>query len=827
MPRQSPATILIAACFWSSCTLGSTPRATPTDQPEAGIAVDHVPFLSLSLPRDNRDGTPPPRRVAISKWERVASNNALRFKAILPVRPRARHFFRPPPSMTVLDETLRPLPFSREASSRRSWTLDATSLTLTDRTGQDREPGTLFLIDPSAQARESSLNLAFSGNSDPDAFVQARMQIGDDTHEGLFLPAPATAKVEVTIPTAGELHFTPILVPPEFRDLAPGDGADLRIRLLEGGKDTVIWTGSVVEEGAAPSVIVDLSTWAGRTVQLAFETLSKANSRYDYVLFGGPTIASRSRRPKRIVMLFVDTLRPDHLPAYGYERNTAPYLTALAGRGLVATRARSVAPWTLPSARSALSGARPADYNRGPTLAETLRSNGWHTSFYATNMFLSDRYGMTRGFSDHTMDLQVGASKQVDRGIAWLDTHTDRDGLLVLHFMDPHLPYTEPPALRSTFAGPTPRGWKDEFSRSTVLKKAKSPAVRTWIQDRYDNNILHVDQQLERLSKHLRPDDLVVVFSDHGEEFWDHGAFEHGHSLYEEVVRVPLIVAGPGIPATRLESNVSLMDIAPTVLQWAQVPAPPHTIGQSLLPQDDGGKATSNLNLRDLPLGHPLYGMERWGVVTGARKFHSHAGREMVHDLSTDPNELADILAEDGRAEWHARLSAAHGGATAGPLRVVVNTLRDRSSEAVDITLHGASPFTAVWLGQDAMGVPGLSAERLEDGSVRIQAPARWQGQREVFALPASGMDSAPLLVAVKQGMDPRPAVYPVDLGQRPAPDGLRDPLMSHVWSRGTSVSLSWSLVVQPRADDTPSSGYDPELLGALKNAGYLSEGAD
>jgi len=160
--------------------------------------------------------------------------------------------------MALFDETGRPLPFSREASRRRSWTLTATTLALTDRTGQHREPGTLFLSDPGAKSRESSLNLAFSKDSNPDSFVQARLQIGDDTHEGLFLPAPASATVEVTVPRAGELHFTHVLIPPALRDLDAGGGADLRIGIVEGINDTTLWTGSVIHEGAGPAAFVYL-----------------------------------------------------------------------------------------------------------------------------------------------------------------------------------------------------------------------------------------------------------------------------------------------------------------------------------------------------------------------------------------------------------------------------------------------------------------------------------------------------------------------------------------------------------------------------------------
>lgn len=826
MSRQSRAKSIVQAAVLAVAVACTPARPDPSPTADAGRAIDMLPLLAVEMPSDNRDGVEPPDSVIVDQWERLGDTMPARFRAELPVRPRARHFFRAPPGMSVLDESGKALPFSREAATRRTWVVSVDELVLTDRGRQPREPGPISLRDTAAQARERRLNLGFSGSADAAAFARTRIQVGDDTYEGLYLPAPAQVEVEVAVPTAGELHFTPVLVPPELRDLPPGDGAHIVVEVVQDGTSTQVWRGHIAVEGPNPKVHANLSRWAGQTVRLRLRTEAGANARYDYVLLGAPTVTPRKAAPRRVVVLFIDTLRPDRLPTYGYERTTAPWLDSVAQGGTVVEGARSVAPWTLPSARSALSGVRPDRWGRVPTLGEELRKEGWHTTFYAANMFLADRYGLSRGFGEHRMDLMASASQQVDRGIAWLDAHTDHDALLVLHFMDPHLPYTEPQPHRGTFAGPTPPKWKDRFVRNTVLALSPGTEVRRWISDRYDNNIHYVDTELKRLSAHLRPDDLIVVFSDHGEEFWEHESFEHGHSLYDEVVSVPFIFRGPRVPTARLKANASLMDLTPTVLDWAGITPDPRVVGRSLLPAANGEVTAETLDERSLPLGHPLYGFERWGVVHGRYKFHTSRGMELLQDLAADPGETQDHLQPDDRRVWHAHLTTAHDSPAVAPLRLAIQTVRSPDPQAMELSLLLPGGADQVWLGEDAMGTPGLTAIRADDGAVRVSVPAGWRGGREVYVVPAGDVTAGPTVLAMTRGDQIRPVALPVDLSTRPAADGSRLPLATHQWSDKSSVSLTWALVPRPKADGTSTSGYDPELLGALEQAGYLTPAA-
>lgn len=784
-------------------------RATPTDAPGAGLALDLEPLVVLDLPSDTRDGRRPSRRIPLGGWEPLPDTRQPTFEIPAPIRPRASFFARAPRGTRVVDGAGRSLPYASGAL-RRWWRYDEGRIRVQVPGGATDLHG-MALESTLSASREARLNLAYSGIEDPGLFSRARLQIGDDTHEGLFLPAPAQAAIDLRIPAAGELHMRPLLVPPELADLPPGDGATVHVEVEDEGERVEVYR-QHIEDDKVPEVHIDLSRWAGRDVRLHLRTEPGESSRYDYILLADPIVASRRTQPVRTVVIFIDTLRADHLPTYGAERPTAPWIDAKAQRGAVFERAHSVAPWTLPSYRAMWTGRRPTRFTQGETLGTLLRQNGVATAMIGANLYLSNTFSGARGFGHHHVEHLAPAQAQVDRAIRWLDAHPDRDALLMLHLMDPHLPYREPEAFRSRFAGPAPDGWRhgDDFLRGAV--RGKDPAVRQWIRDRYDNNIAYVDAQLSRLDASLRPGDRLVILSDHGEEFWDHGGFEHGHSLHEELVRIPLIVHGPEIAPGRHPAPVSLLDVAPTIASWFDV-QPSDADGRDLSPYLKMAAPSLSAD-HAIPLGHPLYGFDRWGVSTGRETYETHAGSEQLYRLD-DAQQVSVQLEPPAVDAWRTQMAKAHAHPVVEVTRLAVRSRGPRGlPEPLVVELEGDLAQVESWLGEDATA--RRSARLEQDASrIRLEITAGWRGSRELYLM--GSLDGVTLRTV--QG----PAsIGPLRLPTETFADGIT--YFDQPLGDGASLQVTRAVTLQPSPTDSPTSGYDPELRAMLEGAGYLTD---
>jgi arylsulfatase A-like enzyme len=394
--------------------------------------------------------------------------------------------------------------------------------------------------------------------------------------------------------------------------------------------------------------------------------------------------------PDAVVLIVIDAARADHLGAYGYARPTSPNIDARAAAGLLFERAYTSSPWTLPAFGSLLTGRLPTGHAAGfeadrdvaegpsevaaarrfltldpelPTLAETLAGRGFATGAFVTNPFLHPRFGLARGFThyDHyeSSNTEVRrADVVVDLSLAWIDEQAGGPFFLLVHLFDPHLDYDAPPPFRGRFAGTDgeaggPRPLAQGLWPIRNAAAELSAGERDLIAAAYDEEIAFVDAEIERLlagleRRGLHERALVILTADHGEELFDHGGFEHGHAMYDEVLRVPLILWGPGIEPGREAMPVSLIDILPTILDALGIEPegdPAALPGISLL--SPGSLPPAGQPPRPVIAEAPLYGPRTKAIVEWPYKaiLDLESGEAQLFDLSTDPGERDDLAA--------------------------------------------------------------------------------------------------------------------------------------------------------------------------------------
>jgi len=287
-----------------------------------------------------------------------------------------------------------------------------------------------------------------------------------------------------------------------------------------------------------------------------------------------------------VVLIVLDTLRADHLPFYGYEKNTAPFLSHLASRGVVFENTFSPSSWTGPATASIFTSLYPfqhgvttgffagkyfkVEINRIPgsiqTITELLKENGYKTYGVANNPNICKEEGFTQGFDNFAL-FKDAHEKKVTRQLEnWSsEIKAQKKYFLYIHFNDCHIPYT----------ARKPWYQQKEKKRDDILS-------------RYDSEINYVDEKIKKLYERFGWDKntLLIITADHGEEFWDHNKTGHGKNLYAEVIRVPMLFYFPGEENAnkRIKINAGNMDILPTVRNYLGIKSSQVEEGMNLLP---------------------------------------------------------------------------------------------------------------------------------------------------------------------------------------------------------------------------------------------------
>lgn len=387
----------------------------------------------------------------------------------------------------------------------------------------------------------------------------------------------------------------------------------------------------------------------------------------------GPNIPPKAQEGvRRLVLISIDTLRPDHLGAYGHVRKTSPNLDALGARGVVFEDASTTAPWTLPAHSSMLTGFYPEQTRARtiqevlaeniPTIAETLVDAGYRTAGLGNVIWFRPYRGLNRGFEKwelHPEDESAeGAAEHItDFGIEFLEQSAGERSFLFLHYFDVHSPYHSRPAFERAFL-PSDFRDKSKVDGTTMqlglLGKGHgefSEQEREETRKLYDAGILQLDDELGRLFRFIDErfgydDTLVIVTSDHGEAFFEHGKFTHGQDQYQEQLRVPLIVRGGPVPGgLRVDSPTSIIDIAPTIFAAARV-AP-----RSAVPGVDLAsywKAPTTVRDDRVLFSQSAPGPDK-DVIRMVRRgrlkliINVETGQRELYDVEADPTEHEDL----------------------------------------------------------------------------------------------------------------------------------------------------------------------------------------
>lgn len=398
--------------------------------------------------------------------------------------------------------------------------------------------------------------------------------------------------------------------------------------------------------------------------------------------------------PPDVLLLVVDCLRHDRLSFAGYERPTTPSIDALAAESVYFPHAVSQANWTRPSLPTILSGLYPSEHGLSdfgtdetgrPTgghvvaeetlLAEALSAEGYDTALIGEQYQLAPRFGLDQGFDFYHHEAHT--AQNIHRNLfQWLDyDDVGSPFFAYLHYLEIHWPYCPPPDLRGTFYESdfdTCGDWRGLRDRVRSGEQVLDDEEKRTLAARHDEELLGLDRRLGQLFGRLKTEGLwdetlIVLTSDHGEEFWEHGAMGHGQSLYQELIGVPLLVKPPAswgaeTPRT-VESLVEIRQITPTILEAAGTSSPEGVTAQSLVPlildSDDSQAAGDGYVVAESPEELAVRS-GRWKLVA-ARDGTSYE----LYDLAADPGETRNLAFDERRTlarlrghldEWEAGL---------------------------------------------------------------------------------------------------------------------------------------------------------------------------
>ena len=437
----------------------------------------------------------------------------------------------------------------------------------------------------------------------------------------------------------------------------------------------------------------DLSALAGSRVHVTFELKGIEGVR-SAVMLGEPVIrsqiVSRDKRKPNVILVSLDTLRADHLSIYGYERRTSPYLESVMSSAVLFKAAYSQASWTLPSHISMLSGVYPQlfinnhpnfDYKvpyseNIPRIASILSNEGYYCIGVVEGGYVSSFFGFAKGYdlynelnwaNNNKKTLTERGERMMKReevsvASEWLQNYGgDSPFFMFIHTFAVHAPYIPPPkydGLFDTIPGADKSAsinhYYDVFIDGALRKRKLSDKEIDVLNLLYDRQIRWADDLIAGLFESLEnagilEETLVIITSDHGEEFMEHGSLEHAKTVYNELIHVPLIIRFPEKKwsSRAIEGEVAVMDIVPTILDYLNIGMQSDIQGKSLLPLIAGEEAGESKNAV-IASSWYLEGTKIAAVKNGLKYILSIGASDKIieelYDIEDDPRESNNIV---------------------------------------------------------------------------------------------------------------------------------------------------------------------------------------
>lgn len=451
----------------------------------------------------------------------------------------------------------------------------------------------------------------------PDAVGRLTVGKREEYRSTVYAHSPSSFTYEVPISGKTLLHFG-------IGVAETGKPVEFEVRAS--AEDKILYSKKHDDPETWVDAAVDLSAYAGQNLRLAFKTKAEEGV---VGLWANPLLTNDAPKPRPNVLVYmIDTLRADRTSLYGHERDTTPFLKRLGSQGVVFEDCHVQSTWTKPSVASLMTSLYSVTHgiyqetDRIPagatTLAEQMRQAGYVTASMVSNPFAGRTTGLDRGFDyvsefpavqRYNSESQRATDSEALNGLLlpWLEQHHDEPFFLYAHSTDPHAPFRPPAAFEAAFANAkeTPQfdsdyhnmaGIRDLggpiFSREESSKRGLDPKdyIRRAL-DRYDGEVAHNDKSIEILVDKLKElgvldNTLIVVVSDHGEEFMEHGWTGHGSTLYQEQTHGVFLMWNPRLlPAPRRVSEpVQLIDLMPTILDLLGIPVQGVVQGQSIAP---------------------------------------------------------------------------------------------------------------------------------------------------------------------------------------------------------------------------------------------------
>lgn len=487
--------------------------------------------------------------------------------------------------------------------------------------------------------------------------------VGDAKRKALRVQAPTTLSWYVDVPADASLSFKV--------GLASGKSATASVRVTPDGGAR---ESAFVEQagGQWKDGVVSLAKWAGRVVRL--DLVSEGDG---VVAWSSPTVLvpevplAPPPKVENVIVLLIDTLRADKLKVYRpSSRVKTPAIDRLAGEGAVFTASQSPENWTKPSVASVLTGLYPMTHrtkeseSRLPdgvlTLGELFKKQGFSTATFLANGYVSDKFGFNQGWDKYVNYIRDAKDTRAQNVLKeagdWIEQHKDKRFFVYIQTIDPHVPYDPPADYLKQYDPDEYTGQISPRKTADQLEQAKRNPPKLVFDERdrrrlealHDAEIAYHDDQLaiflDRLKAlGLEQRTLFVVTADHGEEFYDHGSYGHGHTVYQELVHVPLMFRWPGVVegGKRIGETASTVDIAPTVTAATGIAVPDVMEGvdrtEHLRGRVPAGPAVAFSDFLD----------DRRAIRAGGWKLILRGLNATLFDLAHDPGEKTELDAKD------------------------------------------------------------------------------------------------------------------------------------------------------------------------------------